>query len=207
MTIKTYQSYLKVLGYYNGKCDGKYSEELEKAICMFQKNWNLKKTGRRNKKTTKQLAKRYKLYIARHKKTSKKKYSWQWGNGDINWNKVEKLGFKRNEFACKCNKYCNGYPHKINWKIVYVAIKLKKKYEKPIQITCGLRCRKHNAELRGSVPNSVHLKGGAIDFYIKGVTDTRSGRDKVKRYLRSLPYVKYTYSDTPNMGSAIHVNV
>ena len=141
------------------------------------------------------------------KKKNKKRYFFQNMDGSLNWKTIERHGFKKSEFKCHCGgKYCNGYPKKIDPKIIYTAIKLRRKYGQVI-ITSGLRCKKWNSMQTGSSSVSTHIKGKAIDFYIKGVTDTKSGREKVKKYLNALPHTKYTYSDTPNMGSAVHVNV
>lgn len=198
--IKEVQKVLFYLGY-DVSITGIFNSKDKKAVMSFQKKYKLKANGVIDAKTWKKLKYYYK------KKKSKGRFAFQKMDGSINWSKVKCYGFTKEEFKCECSKYCSGYPADINYKIVYVAIKLRQKFKKPVQITCGLRCQKYNDSLVGSVPNSVHLKGGAIDFYIRDICDTKAGREKVKKYLRSLKFVEYTYSDTPNMGSAIHVNI
>ena len=76
----------------------------------------------------------------------------------------------------------------------------------PTSISAVSPCSKYNSSLKGSIPNSKHLKGKAIDLYV-GVCETVTGRDRVKKEWKRLPKYGYTYSDTPNMGKAVHCDV
>jgi len=40
----------------------------------------------------------------------------------------------------------------------------------PIFPTCGTRCAKHNGELPGASPNSLHLEGRAADIFADGIS-------------------------------------
>ena len=71
--------------------------------------------------------------------------------------------FKKSEFACKCGKYCDGYPAEIDMNMVKIADEIRARIGKPISINSGLRCKTHNANV-GGVSNSQHLYGNAADL-------------------------------------------
>lgn len=123
--------------------------------------------------------------------------------------------FKPEEFRCKCGK-CNGYPDRMRAKTIMLAQEIRDYYKKPMLITSGLRCKAANNALAGSSNNSKHLKGGAIDYYIKGVTDTLDARKKAIKIIRNFENHRYTYGDgistngivkAPYMGNAMHTNI
>lgn len=107
--------------------------------------------------------------------------------------------FKRSEFSCE--KYCNGFPVEPNLRLVEILEKLRIKYNRPVLITSGLRCRKFNNELPGSAVNSAHLFGRAADIYIKGIS-----RENIKKSVISFGS-DYSYYGTKNMGNAVHVEI
>ena len=117
----------------------------------------------------------------------------------VNWDNVKY--FKKSEFKCQCGgKYCNGYPANISPKLIDILEKLRAYFGKPVTITSGLRCSKHNAEV-GGVSNSQHQYGKAADIYIAGV-------DKAKIKAKAYEYgAKYSYYGTASMGNAVHINV
>lgn len=80
--------------------------------------------------------------------------------------------FTRTEFKCPCPR-CGGYPVEPVEKLVRIADNIREKAGKPAHISSGVRCAAHNAELSGSVSNSRHLKGWAMDFRIDGMTSTQ----------------------------------
>lgn len=117
----------------------------------------------------------------------------------VNWNKVKY--FKKSEFKCQCGgKYCNGYPADISPKLIDILEELRVYFGKPITITSGLRCKKHNAAV-GGVSNSQHQYGKAADIYIAGV-----GKAKIKVKAYELG-AAYSYYGTAGMGEAVHINV
>nr|WP_256476213.1 D-Ala-D-Ala carboxypeptidase family metallohydrolase [Anaerofustis sp. NSJ-163] len=117
----------------------------------------------------------------------------------VNWNKVKY--FKKSEFKCQCGgKYCNGYPAEMSSKLIDILEELREYFGKPITITSGLRCSKHNANV-GGVSNSKHMYGKAADIYIAGVD-----KAKIKSKAYSLG-AAYSYYGTDNMGNAVHINV
>lgn len=117
--------------------------------------------------------------------------------------------FRKSEFRCECGgRYCNGYNgYSVNAKLIDILEEIREECgDRSITITSGIRCQKYNDSLVGSVKNSPHLYGKAADIYIAGVTDTASGRAKVKR-LAYKHGAAYCYYGTANMGSAVHINV
>lgn len=114
--------------------------------------------------------------------------------------------FKRYEFKCGCDgRYCKGYSAEPNFLLLQILDNLRAELG-PVTITSGVRCKKYNNSLKGSSSTSAHLSGRAADIYIPGVTTTKTGREKVKKRARELG-ITYTYSDTPNMGNAVHINI
>nr|WP_243239203.1 D-Ala-D-Ala carboxypeptidase family metallohydrolase [Anaerofustis stercorihominis] len=154
------------------------------AIKSFQRKKGLSQDGIAGSNTIKAL-----------KNTSSSSSS----SSKVNWDKVKY--FKKSEFKCQCRgKYCNGYPAEMSSKLIDILEKLRAYFGKPITITSGLRCKKHNAEV-GCVSNSQHQYGKAADIYIAGV-------DKAKIKAKAYEYgAKYCYYGTAGMGEAVHINV
>ena len=92
--------------------------------------------------------------------------------------------FEQSEFACKCG--C-GFDD-IDYALVLVCQQLRTAYGKPVVISSGCRCEKHNANV-GGVVNSRHIHGRAVDFCVKGVT-----ADDVLKELTNFPEIKYSYA-------------
>lgn len=107
--------------------------------------------------------------------------------------------FKKSEFKCKCGgKYCDGYPADINETLVKVAERARKYFGKPIIVSSGLRCSRHNSAV-GGVSNSRHKSGKAMDFSVQGVTAS-----KVLAWVKQQPEIRYTYAID---GSYVHMDV
>jgi len=68
--------------------------------------------------------------------------------------------FKKQEFACPCCGECKMEMGFVSW-----LDEIRSIYGKPIVITSGYRCEKHNFEV-GGVPDSAHLKGLAADIRV-----------------------------------------
>ncbi|MCR2033723.1 D-Ala-D-Ala carboxypeptidase family metallohydrolase [Anaerofustis stercorihominis] len=127
-------------------------------------------------------------------------FSFQNKNGTINWSKVPY--FKKSEFKCHCNgKYCKGYEGKeINPWLLFALINSRKKYG-VIVVTSGKRCKRYNNTLKGSSKVSKHLTFDAADICCKGTT-----KNKFMSYMKKQPHYHYTYTNSTNMGNAIHVD-
>ena len=88
--------------------------------------------------------------------------------------------FRREEFRCPCPR-CGGFPVEPNEKLVRIAERVRAHFGVPIIISSGVRCQAHNDELRGSVPNSRHVLGKAMDFCVRDFSSAA-----VLDYLQSL---------------------
>ena len=63
--------------------------------------------------------------------------------------------FSRKEFACKCGRYCDGYPAQMQREIVELPEKARVELKGAGLVSSGLRCVRHNANV-GGVSNSRH---------------------------------------------------
>lgn len=67
--------------------------------------------------------------------------------------------FTREEMQCPCCQRCEMFP------IFMMQLeKLREYVDHPLVINSGFRCPKHNAELRDSAKNSLHMQGKAADI-------------------------------------------
>ena len=188
LTVKKRQTYLKAIGLYEGKIDGKQNDATKKAYLKLQKKYFTRKSdidGKYGKDTDILLRNAYRV----HK-----------------WTK----NFKLEEFKCGCGgKYCTGYPVVLNPHLLNNIQTLRNKYG-AMTITSGMRDTKHNASLVGSSATSRHLKGKAVDF-VCADSKTLAGRKKIMAEFKRLPNFHYTYCNEngnhPNMGNAIHIDV
>ena len=79
------------------------------------------------------------------------------------------------EFDCKCNRpECQWT--KIDMDHVKLLQEKRTKWRRPIDLTCGYRCEKHNAEV-GGVSRSQHLLGTASDIKVSGMTPEEVAND------------------------------
>lgn len=187
---KQRQNYLKDLGFYKGSINGKFDAATKDALVAFQKSISPKEEATRS-----YTAAVDKMLVSAHRCLKL---------CQLNGKQV----FTLQEFKCGCGgKYCKGYPAYVSDELLRNLMTLRQRYGRPMTITSGLRCSKYNAALVGSIPNSKHKDGLAVDFYMQGKCDTKAGRDQlVKEWLR-LPDSTYSYANTPNMGNAVHVDV
>lgn len=83
--------------------------------------------------------------------------------------------FKRQEFACQCN--C-GFDT-VDTALLDIVTSVRKHFDKPVTVTSGCRCKKHN-EACGGATESYHLFGKAADIKVKDVTPS-----EVMAYLKA----------------------
>ena len=126
--------------------------------------------------------------------------------------------FSVKEFRCECGgRYCCGYPSTLKVEMLKNIQAIRDHYGRPITVTCGLRDKVWNSKLGGSIQNSLHLCGQAVDFYQSGVTDTLANRKASIKWIKTLPNHHYTYGNginsygngvsAPYMGNALHTDV
>ena len=81
--------------------------------------------------------------------------------GNPFWDTVQH--FRREEFRCKCGKYCNGFPVEPDETTVRYADAIRERLGVPLNVNSGIRCPQHNANV-GGVTNSQHVLGTACDL-------------------------------------------
>lgn len=73
------------------------------------------------------------------------------------------LYFKRKEFACKCG--C-GFDV-VDTELLNILTEIREHFNRPVKITSGCRCEKHNKAV-GGADKSFHALGKAADIKVKG---------------------------------------
>lgn len=96
--------------------------------------------------------------------------------------------FSRAEFACKCGRFCDGFPAEPERKLVEIADTVREYFGAAAVVTSGVRCIAHNTNV-GGVSNSRHLTGKAIDFRVAG----RSAAE-VLSYVNHISGIRYAYA-------------
>lgn len=102
------------------------------------------------------------------------------------WDEIEY--FERKEFRCPCGK-CGGFPVEPQEALVRAVNQMRKDFGTAIIIVppdghsggSGVRCQAYNDSLSGSVTNSRHVQGKAVDFQAPGKTTL-----EVESYLTKL---------------------
>jgi len=188
LTIRQRKTYLKKLGYYDGKINSIEDAELKAAYKDLQDDYFRNKKDRDGvygKNTDILLVNAYNVHL----------YT---------------KSFELREFRCGCGgQYCTGYPVLLDTQLLKNLQKVRTKFG-PITITSGMRCKTYNNSLKGSSRTSRHMHGKAADIY-NTKTRTEAGRKTVMAYWKKLPKANYTYcnigNNHPNMGNAVHVDV
>lgn len=75
--------------------------------------------------------------------------------------------FGKKEFVCR-GKGCCDHKGQVVPELVAALQELRDRIGKPIHITSGFRCPKHNAFVGGD-PHSQHMAGTAADICVTGV--------------------------------------
>lgn len=79
---------------------------------------------------------------------------------------AQKSHFSAAELMCPC---CGVGADKMSPNMLRMAEEIRHENgDKPMNVSSGYRCKKHNAEVGGNV-NSHHLYGQAMDVHINGV--------------------------------------
>lgn len=177
--------------------------------------------GEYNEKNIKAFQKKYML--------RKEDWDGKWGTDSDNtlrtvyYVKHYTKNFEPEEFRCECGgRYCCGYPSYMKPAELIHIQRIRDHFDEPIIITCGLRCKTWNSKLGGSIQNSLHMSGQAIDFYQNGVTDPLANRKRSIKWIAKQPNHHYTYGDgiyrlttssvstgavsAPYMGNALHTD-
>ena len=178
MTTRQKQALLAYLGYYDGPLDGLWGEKSQRATIDFQRAY-MEPTavdGIFGAATEKRILE----VIATGEEPVDDKMS-----ATADWWKDIRY-FTRAEFRCPCGK-CGGFPVEPEEKLVRLADQVREHFGTPVIVSSGVRCQAHNDVLPGSVKNSYHLRGKAMDFCVRGVPGAT-----LLAYVKTLP-VHYAY--------------
>lgn len=200
LTVKQYQMNLQFLNFYMGKIDGIKGKLTKQAIIDFQSYHGLKVDGIYGSQTNTKL-------IAVIKEKQRELGVFDDGiagpktrQADIirGFQKVEH--FQNYEFSCPC---CGL--NRTESKLLQVLELIRSHFgDKPVIITSGTRCEKHNKDV-GGVKTSRHIIGKACDFYINGID-----KKEILSYTESLVasnLLRYTYTNDTNMKNAVHIDI
>ena len=180
MTVKQKQNLLAYLGYYVGDIDGVWGTLSKTAMEAFKADFKGFDTPNIPDDAPEKALKHavaYDLFKTEPVKDETGTF----------WDEIEY--FDRSEFKCKCGgKYCKGYPHEPDERMVRIVNQLRKNLGVPITIVSGLRCKTWNAIQNGHA-QSQHMYGEAADIYARGVSQSR-----VEAELDKIGGVRYHYA-------------
>ena len=98
--------------------------------------------------------------------------------------------FDREEFRCTCGgRGCDGFPAEPSEQLIRNAETARVHFGNAADVSSGVRCSLRNSELPGSVANSLHLRGKAMDFRIRGIS-----AETLCAYVKTLPDVDEAYA-------------
>lgn len=198
MNTKQVQYLLAYLGYDPGPLDGVLGMATKAAVYKFQEDFTgLQVDGLPGAETQKAL--RHAVAYGMPERDEPNTSGTPPDNTGTFWDGIKY--FRREEFRCPCSR-CGGFPVEPEERLVRVADRLRAHFGKPITISSGVRCQAHNDELRGSVKNSRHVRGKAMDFCVQGFSSAA-----VLPYVQSLVKngnLRYTYAINENY---VHMDV
>lgn len=174
MTLKQKQCLLAYLGFYTGPLDGIWGPQSRLATVNFQKAYMDTADGVFEDAMEKRILEV--ISVGEQQKEITTPESW--------WTDIRY--FTRAEFRCPCGK-CGGFPAEPSETLVHLADQVRAHFGAPATVSSGVRCQAHNDELPGSVPNSRHIRGKAMDFCVRGVPG-----GTLLAYVKTLP-IRYAY--------------
>lgn len=161
--------------------DGLAGMETSTAVADWQREHNREVTGRADLQTLQ-------LILAMDAENNPTGENW--------WDNVKY--FSRNEFKCKCGRYCDGFPVEPNRLLIEQAVIVREHFGAPVFVSSGVRCEQHNANV-GGVEGSRHKDGKAMDFRVEG-----QSAKTVLAFVKTLPNIRYAYAID---GSYVHMDV
>lgn len=193
MTTLQIQALLVYLGYDPGEVDGIPGKNTRRAVLEFQAAEGLETDGSPGPLTQAALldAVAKGRFREEDAKTPEETTGTFWDH--IRYFKREEKGI-----ACPCGR-CGGFPVEPTERLMRLADRVRDAAGAPMCPSSTVRCQAHNDELPGSVKNSRHLSGKAMDFCIRGWTSA-----SVLALVRQQPEVRYAYAID---GSYVHMDV
>ena len=182
MNTRQIQALLTYLGYDPGEVDGLPGKNTRRAVLEFQSAEGLETDGSPGPLTQERLLDAVAAGRCRQTQASGA------GTGPEWWKEIRY--FQRTEagIGCPCGR-CGGFPAEPSEKLMRLADKVREAAGAPMYPSSTVRCQAHNDELRGSVKNSRHVTGRAMDFCIRGW-----GADRTLALVRKQPEVRYAYA-------------
>ena len=182
MDTRQIQALLVYLGYDPGEVDGIPGRNTRRAVLAFQAQEGLEQDGSPGPLTQVALLEAVARGRCRQAQASGAQTVPEWW-ADIRY-------FKRTDsgIACPCGR-CGGFPVEPTERLMRLADRVREAAGAPMCPSSTVRCQAHNDELSGSVPNSRHLSGKAMDFCIRGC-----GADRALALVRQQPEVRYAYA-------------
>jgi hypothetical protein len=190
MTIKQKQCLLAYLGYYQGAIDGKWGRKSLEATEAFQNDYQLTVDGIFGPATERKIRE----VIATGEEPKKKEPE---KTGTF-WDEIKYFSRDEKGIACPCGR-CGGFPVEPEEKLMRKADQVREYFGEKIAVSSLVRCQEHNDELPGSVPNSRHLKGKAMDFRVEGFYSSM-----VLAYVQQLSGIRYAYAID---GNYVHMDI
>lgn len=161
--------------------DGLAGMETSMAVADWQKHHNMTVTGRTPVPV---------LHMILAVEEDKNPTSENW------WENIRY--FSRNEFRCKCGRYCDGFPVEPVQLLVEQAVIVREHFGVPVHVSSGVRCEQHNTNV-GGVDGSRHKNGKAMDFRVEG-----QSAKTVLNFVKTIPEIRYCYAID---GSYVHMDV
>lgn len=190
MDTRQIQALLVYLGYDPGEVDGLPGKNTRRAVLAFQAAEGLAQDGSPGPLTQAALLDA----VAKGRFREESATTPEVRTGTF-WDEIQY--FSREEFRCPCPR-CGGFPVEPKEALVRLADQVREHFGEPATVSSGVRCQAHNDELPGSVPNSYHVKGQAVDFSVRGKSAAQ-----VLAFVRTLP-VHYAYAID---NSFVHMDV
>lgn len=177
MTNKQKQNLLAYLGYYTADVDGIWGKLSRKAEEDFLREYGLP-SGTFEKRLLEVIG--------------------SGAGADSFWDEIEYFTREEPGIACPCGR-CGGFPAEPVERLMRNADAVRKHFGRAMIPSSTVRCRVHNAELKGSAPNSLHMRGKAMDFAIPGIA-----AGEIVKFVKTLPEVHECYAID---SSYVHMGV
>ena len=194
MTVSQRQALLFYLGYYTGALDGDWGKGSRAGCQAFQRSESIPADGLGGPVTDGKLLEA----VAAGRMKQEAPEQKQTAEGPDWWKEIRY--FRRDEpgIFCPCGR-CGGYPAEPSETLMRLADRVRTLAGAPAIVSSTVRCAAHNAELKGSAPNSRHLQGRAMDFSVRGWSSAR-----LLALVKQQPEVHYAYAID---GSCVHMDV
>ena len=194
MTVSQRQALLFYLGYYTGALDGDWGKGSRAGCQAFQRSESIPADGLGGPVTDGKLLEA----VAAGRMKQEAPEQKQTAEGPDWWKEIRY--FRRDEpgIFCPCGR-CGGYPAEPSETLMRLADRVRTLAGAPATVSSTVRCAAHNAELKGSAPNSRHLQGRAMDFSVRGWSSAR-----LLALVKQQKEVHYAYAID---GSFVHMDV